>query len=206
MGKATGRRGRAARKPAPAARMHPVVEQARNAGMPDAQFQRFVHVVAPVPNPYGEVTVQGEIRQHKACRRVPHFETLYRSRVIDYPTYAALDWYAGRLGLAHSGLFKSCLDVSGSGGGSVFSHGPKSAASVEARSDIDWALRFVPADLHAVLNGVVLDGETFEALGSRLHPALSPSRARHKAAASFRAAAAALTVGIRHRIIQVIAA
>ena len=206
MGKATGKGKRGAPKSAPKARLHPVVEQARNAGLPDAQLQRFTHVVALVPNPYGEVTVQGEIRQHKACRRLPHFETLYRSKVIDYPTYAVLDWYSGRLGLAHAGLFKSGLDVSGSGGGSVFSHNPKSVASVEARADVDWALGFVPAGLHAVLDGVMLEGETFEALGPRLYPALSGERARRKAAADFRAAAAALLLGIGHRINQAIAA
>lgn len=169
-------------------------------GMPEVQTRRFEHVVATVPNPLGEVTVRGEIRQHQACRRLAHYQTLYRARVIDRSTYAVLEWYAGQLAVAYAGLFRSSLEVSGSGAGSFFSHVPKSEASVRARATVAWALSFVPAELHAVLNGVMLEGETFEALGARLYPGLSDERSRRKVAASFKAAAAALLLGVEQRL------
>ena len=206
MGKATGKGKRGAAHVAPKVRLHPVVQQARNAGLPDVQLERFTHVVALVPNPYGEVTVKGDIRQHKACKRVPRFETLYRSKVIDYPTYAALEWYDGRLALAHSGLFKCGLDVSGGGGGNGFGHAMKTVASVEARADVAWALGFVPGHLHAVLDGVMVDGETFEQIGRRLYPSLSEHRAKRVASTMFKEASAALLAGVGRRINYAIAA
>lgn len=168
--------------------------------MPEAQLLRFVHVVDTVPNPYGEVTVRGEIRQHKACRRLAHYQSLYRAKVIDQPTYAVLDWYAGRLAVAYSGLFRSSLAVSGLAGGSVFSHVPATAASLQARVEVAWALSFVPPDLHAVLNAVMLEDATFETLGPRFYPDLSAERSRRKVAERFRAAAAALLVGVGPRL------
>lgn len=196
MARRRARRARRASSPVPVALPDVVSATA----MPDEQLRRFVHVVEAVPNPYGEITVGGKIRQHKACRRLARYETLYRAKVIDRLTYAVLDWYAGRLALAYAGLFKSSLDGSGSVRGSFCNHLPKFEASVRARADVEWALGFVPPDLHAVLNGVMLDEETFEVLGPRLYPGLSVERSRRKAAACFRAAAAALLLGVGQRI------
>jgi hypothetical protein len=163
--------------------------------MPAAQAERFRHEVKAVPNPTGEVTIKGEIRQHKACRRVPIWQSLGGTKGIDKPVMLALEWYDERLGLAYSGLFKCGLDTSGSGG-SHFSHVPASVAAVDARADVDFAHGFIPPDLCIILDRVMVDGETFEQIGARMWPTQSERTQRRKASTSFRLAANYLLLGV----------
>ena len=170
------------------------------ADIPAAQRARFVHEVAAVPNPYGEFVQGREVRRHKACRRVAHFETLYRAKVFDKAVFVVLEWYDERLARAGSGLFKSGLDASGAGGGAAGSHVPASLAAMEARSDIGWARGFIPADLLPAFDGVMAEGETFEAVGARIYAHLSIDRAKRKASSAFRIAANHLLLGVGHRV------
>lgn len=163
------------------------------------QARRFSHVAAVVANPLGEVAIKGEVKQHKACRRMAHFETLYASKVFDRSVFAVLEWYADRLALASSGMFKSALAVGG-GGGSAFAHVPATAAATEARSDVDWARAFIPADLRPAFDGVMADGDTFEAIGARIYANVSPERARKKASSAFKIAANHLLLGCGHLV------
>jgi hypothetical protein len=188
----------------PAGNMHPVLKQAISNG---ARLDRGSYEVAEVQNPYGEVIIRGEIRRHKAVRRVPRFETLYRSKVIDRTVFACLEWYADRLAMAQSGLIKCGLDVSGSGGGSAFHHIPTTQAAMEARSDIDWARGFIPDnDLRQVFDGVMgsMDAEgddTFEAIGAAVYPHVCSDRAKRKASSAFKIAANYLLAGIGARVV-----
>jgi hypothetical protein len=182
---------------ASAARVHPVIAQA---ALTPEQAARCVYAVAKVANPLGEVTVQGDIRQHKACRRVPMFETLYRSKVIDDAAFIVLGWYADRLGLAMSGLFKSALNVSGSGGGSANSHTPASLAATEARSDIAWARSFIRPGLLPIFDGVMVEEESFAAIGRRLYPNLANGWRERRVSSEYKAAVQMLGEGIGHLI------
>lgn len=179
--------------------IHPILQQAISNG---ARLDRGTYEVAEVQNPYGEVIIRGEMRRHKAVRRVPHFETLYRSKVIDRTVFTCLEWYSDRLGLAQSGLIKCGLDVSGTGGGSAFHHIPTTQAAMEARSDVQWARGFIPDnDLRAVFDGVMEDGDTFEAIGVRVYPSVYADRAKRKASSAFKIAANYLLAGIGSRVI-----
>jgi hypothetical protein len=200
------RRGKAASaKAAKAARpsVHPVVRQA---GVTAEQSARARFEAAAVPNPLRTVDAIGQPLVHLACRRVPHYETLYRSKVIDRYAFAALEWYADRLALAHSGLFKCGLDTAGSGGGSSASHVPSSAAAVGARSDIDWARQFIPAALREVFDAVMVDGLSFVESARRLaagrYVRASVRTQRREIGAQFVAAAVALSAGVLPRIVN----
>ena len=188
----------------PTGNMHPVLKQAISNG---ARLDRGSYEVAEVQNPYGEVIIRGEIRRHKAVRRVPRFETLYRSKVIDRTVFACLEWYADRLAMAQSGLIKCGLDVSGSGGGSAFHHIPTTQAAMEARSDVDWARGFIPDnDLRQVFDGVMgsMDAEgddTFEAIGAAVYSHVCLDRAKRKASSAFKIAANYLLAGIGARVV-----
>lgn len=175
-------------------KVNPLVLQAKSNG---ARFDHRELEVVEVPNPYGEVTVRGEIRRHQAVRRTPHFEALYRSKVIDRHVFACLEWYADRLGLAHSGLIKCGLDVSGCGGGSAANHISVTEAAMEARSDVDWARSFLPDnDIRKVFDGVMGEGETFERVGALVYPKISLDRAKRKASSAFKIAANYLLKGV----------
>ncbi len=99
---------------APVRPLHPMIVQA---DIPAAQQARAVYEVADVANPYGEVMVGGELRRHKAVRRVAHFETLFRARVFDVSVFRVLAWYDHQLARAAGGMYKCGLDVSGGGSG-----------------------------------------------------------------------------------------
>lgn len=186
--------------------VHPVIARAMANG---ALLNRGEFEVVQVVNPDGEVIIRGEVRRHKAVRRVPHFETLYRSKVIDRTVFACLEWYSERLGLAQSGLIKCGLDTSGSGGGSAFHHVPTTQAAMEARSDVDWARRFVPDnDLRRVFDGVMGSveeegGDSFAIIGARVYAAISPDWAQRKASTAFKLAANHLLLGIGGRVLGI---
>lgn len=189
----------------PIANLHPVMVRAISNG---AQLTRADYEVAPVPNPFGEVVVRGEVRRHKAVRRVPRFETLYRSKVIDDTVFACLAWYAGRLAVAQGGLIRCGLDVSGSGGGSPFHHIPTTQAAMEARADVDWARGFIPAGggLREVFDGVMgsvdLVGDAdFRTIGSVVWPGLCADWAARKASKAFAIAANHLLKGAGPRVL-----
>lgn len=196
MGKTARKRAKRDNR-ARAAPLHPVIAQA---DIPAAQRARFVHEVAAVPNPYGEFVQDGVLRRHKACRRVPHFETLYRAKVIDRHVFVVLEWYDARLARAESGLIRCGLDTSGAGGGTVGTHIPLNLAAMEARADIGWARGFISVDLLPAFDGVMTAGETFEAVGARVYAHLSRDRAKRKASSAFQIAANQLLLGIGHRI------
>jgi hypothetical protein len=178
--------------------VHPLILQAQSNG---AKLDRGTYEVAYVENPHGEVIIRGELRRHNAVRRVPHFETLYRSKVIDRTVFACLEWYSDRLAMAQSGLIKCGLDVSGTGGGSAFNHIPTTEAAIEARSDVRWARGFIPDnDLRRVFDGVMDDGDTFEAIGANVYPLICLDRAKRKASSSFKIAANYLLLGIGKRV------
>ena len=178
--------------------VHPLILQA---DIPAEQVRRARYEVSKVPNPHGEfVRRDGTLVRHKAVRRVPHFETLYRSKVVDRTVFVVLEWYAERLALAQSGLFRCGLDVSGGDRGSAHSHVPASHAAVEARSDIAWARGFIPLSLRPSFDGVMEDGDTFEAIGRRVHAGLCIDRARRRASAEFKLAANHLLLGIGARL------
>ncbi len=186
--------------------MHPVVQQAISNG---ARLDRGQFTVADVENPYGEVIIRGELRRHKAVRRIPHFETLYRSKVIDRTVFACLEWYSDRLSLAQSGLIKCGLDTSGGGGGSALHHIPTTQVAMEARSDVDWARGFIPDnDLRKVFDGVMgsmeAEGDaTFEAIGLQVYPNVCPDRAKRKASSAFKIAANHLLAGIGAHVVGI---
>lgn len=197
MGKATAKKkNKGKRGSAGIGNVHPLIAQAASNG---ARLDRGTYEVTPVQNPYGEVVIRGEVRRHKAVRRVPHFETLYRSKVIDKAVFVCLEWFADRLALAQSGMFKCGLDVSGSGGGSAFTHIPTTQAAMEARSDVDWARGYIPNDLLPVFDGV-MDGGTFETVGRDVYSSLSLDRAKRKASSAFKIAANYLLLGIGQHV------
>lgn len=183
--------------------VHPLIVQAVGNG---ARLDRGKFEVSKVPNPYGEVMQGDEIRQHKAIRRVPRFETLYRSKVVDRTIFAVLEWYDERLARATGGLFKCALDTAGSGGGTPFTHVPAGVAAVQARDDVDWARGFIPADLLPVFDGVMEDQESFEAIGARVYSSLSLDRAKRKASSAFKLAANYLLLGVGHHVVGTAAA
>lgn len=188
----------------PIGNQHPVLVRAISNG---ARLDRGDYEVSAVPNPYGEVIIRGEVRRHKAVRRVPRFETLYRSRVIDDAVFSCLAWYAARLATAQAGMIRCGLDVSGMGGGSAFHHIPTSQAAMEARSDVEWARAFIPGnDLRAVFDGVMGSLETegddsFEAIGRAVYPSICADRAKRKASSAFKIAANYLLMGAGPRIV-----
>lgn len=196
VGKAMQGKRRAGGTAAKATPDHPVIVQA---DIPAAQRKRAQYEVAEVVNPLGEVMQNGEFKRHKACRKVAHFETLYRSKVIDKTVFVCLEWFDQRLGMANSGLFKCGLDTSG-GGGSASSHIPTTQAAMDARSDVAWARGFIPVDLQPAFDGVMVLGETFEVVGARVWPHLCADRAKRKASSAFRIAANHLLLGIGHRV------
>ncbi|MBV8973174.1 MAG: hypothetical protein JO290_12885 [Sphingomonadaceae bacterium] len=175
-------------------RLAPVIQQA---GLPPEQLQRFVHAVVTVPNPLGEVTIKGEIRQHKAVRRLPHFETLYNAKVIDRTVFVVLEWYAARLALASAGLTRCTLAASGGGGGGGATI-TRSEVAVQANADLKWARSFIPHSVINVFDGVMHDDETFESVGHRCYPGLSRDRAKRHASMNFKVAAYRLRLGIGH--------
>lgn len=189
MGKKIAAKARLLASAAPV-RVPDVIAQA---ALTPEQARRFDHVVAKVSNPLGEVTIAGDIRQHKACRRVPQFETLWRAKVIDDAAYIVLGWYWRRLGKGGSGLFKSCLDMTG--GRAV--HTP---STVDARADIDWARSFVRPGLLPVFDGVMADEEPFAEVARRLYPALAIGWAQRRVSAEFKAAVAMMCEGVGNRI------
>ncbi len=207
----TKRAGRAASAAggAYAGNVHPVLQRALANG---ARLARGKFEVAPIANPDGEVIIRGEVRRHKAVRRIPHFETLYRSKVIDRTVFACLEWYSDRLGMAQSGLIKCGLDTSGTGGGSAFHHVPTTEAAMHARSDVDWARGFIPDnDLRAVFDGVMgsmeAEGDaTFETIGVKVYPSVCADRAKRKASSAFKIAANHLLAGIGSRVIGLVEA
>lgn len=208
MGKATAKKkNKGKRGVAGAGNVHPLIAQAASNG---ARLTRGTYEVTPVQNPYGEVVIRGEVRRHKAVRRVPHFETLYRSKVIDRTLFLCLEWYADRLALAQSGMFKCGLDISGSGGGSAFTHIPTTQAAMEARSDVDWARGYIPGDCVAAFDAVMVEGETFIDCARRLcasrYIRLSVQRARLQLRDQFVRAAEALAGAVGPMIMRVDAA
>lgn len=187
------------------ANMHPLMVRAISNG---AQLSHADYEVAAVPNPYGEVVIGGEMRRHKAVRRVPRFETLYRSKVIDDTVFACLAWYARRLAVAQGGLIRCGLDVSGAGGGSAFHHIPTTQITMEARADVDWARGFIPAGggLRDVFDGVMgsvdLVGDAdFRTIGAAVWPGLCADWAARKASKSFAIAANHLLIGAGPRVL-----
>lgn len=205
MGKAAKRknnRKRAAAGPI-MGNVHPMIAQAAGNG---AQLDRGGYEVVPVPNPYGEVVIRDELVRHKAVRRVPHFETLYRTKVIDRQGFACLEWYAERAELAQSGLIKSALDVSGCGG-SVHSHSPSNEVAVWAQKDVDWARRLIPADCLAAFDSVMLDGVSFIESARRIvaqgYSKTSVERQRKVTRELFVKATIALTRGVLPRIAEI---
>lgn len=187
------------------ANLHPVMVCAISNG---ARLTHADYEVAAVPNPHGEVVIRGELRRHKAVRRVPRFETLYRSKVIDDTVFACLTWYAARLAVAQGGLFRSGLDVSGAGGGCAFHHIPTTQAAMEARADVDWARRFIPpgGGLRDVFDGVMgrldLVGDAdFGTIGAVVWPDLHPDWAARKASKAFAIAANHLLKGAGPRVL-----
>ena len=166
------------------------------ADIPAAQQARAVYEVADVANPYGEVMVGGELRRHKAVRRVAHFETLFRARVFDVSVFRVLAWYDHQLARAAGGMYKCGLDVSG--GGSGAGHGVTTAeAAMQARSCVAWARNTIPADLLPAFDGV-MDGETFEQVGARVYGHLCLDRSKRRASSAFRLAANHLLLGVGH--------
>lgn len=181
--------------------MHPVVQQAIGNG---ARLDRGTFEVASIENPLGEVVIRGELRRHKAVRRVPRFETLYRTKVIDRTVFACLEWYWQRLGLAQSGLVKCQLDTSGRGGGVVSAHAGPGEAAMAARSDVTWARGYIPDnDLRRVFDAVMEQGETFEEAGARVYAHVHPDRAKRKASTAFKLAANHLLAGVGGHVLNV---
>lgn len=184
--------------------MDPVLQQTIAVG---ARLDRGTFEIARVENPHGEVIIRGEMRRHKVVRRVPRFETLYRTKVIDRNVFAVLDWYWQRLGLAQSGLVKCQLDTSGRGGGTMGSHAGQSEAAMAARSDITWARGFIPDnDLRRVFDGVMGSledegGDSFEMVGARVYMGISADRAKRKASSAFKIAANHLLAGIGAQVL-----
>lgn len=177
---------------------HPIMLQAVASG---ARLDRGTFEVAEVANPFGEVIIRGEMRRHKAVRRVPHFELLYRSNVIDRAVFACLEWYDARLAAANTGMIKCGLDVSGGGGGSPQHHIPLSQTALEGRSDVAWARGHIPDnDLRLVFDGVMEDGDTFEVIGARVYPQLCLDRAKRRASTAFKIAANHLLLGVGARV------
>lgn len=171
-----------------------------------ARLDRGTYEVAKVPNPFGEIIIRGEVRQHKAVRRVAQHELLYRHRVIDRRLFAALDWYANRKALADAGMIKSGLNIGG-GGGSAQHHIPTSEAAMCARSDLEWARQTIaPAHMQAFL-AVMHEGESFIECARRLHAnryvRVSVERARRNLKDQFVKAAAAMADQIAPRLSRV---
>ncbi len=189
MGKKISSKARLLASAAPV-RVPDVIAQA---SLTPEQARRFDHVVANVSNPLGEVTIAGDIRRHKACRRVAQFESLWRAKVIDDAAFIVLGWYWRRLGKGEAGLFKSCLDMTGS----RVAHSP---SAIDARADIDWARAFVRPALLPVFDGVMADEETFADVARRLYPALSEDWGKRRVSAEFKAAVAMLCDGVGNRI------
>ena len=179
------------------AAVHPLIAQAKASGanLADGTFE-----VAEVVNPYGEVIIRGEVRRHKAVRRVPTYETLHKRGKIDRQAFVCLEWFADRLALAHSGLIRCGLNVTG--GGSTGATIPTTEAAMIARSDVAWARAFIrDTEARAVFDCVMSDGHTFERVGALVFPSLSLDTAKRKASRLFHVAAKALREGIGSKVI-----
>lgn len=199
-----GKRASVGRIGAGMGNIHPLIVQAAGNG---AQLTRGEYEVASVPNPYGEVVVRDELVRHKAVRRVPHFETLYRSKVIDRQMFACLEWYSDRAELAGSGLIRCGLDVSGSGGGgSAHAHIPTGEAALWARRDVDWARGLIPRDCLAAFDNVMTEGVSFIESARRIcadrYVRTSVERQRRVAREQFVKATQALVIGVLPRITE----
>lgn len=205
MGKATKAKRNSVR--ASAARPeHPLIVQA---DITPEQKRRAAYEVAQVPNPYGEVVVRDEVVRHKAVRRVPQFETLYRMGVFDKAepsaraVLVALEWYADQQDLAGSGLYKCGLDVSG--GNSAQTHTPTNMMAMQARSDIARARGFIAPELLPAFDAVMRDGEAFIETARRMHAKryvrVSVRRARQLLRDQFVKAAEALAAGVTAHIL-----
>lgn len=184
-------------KRAKVAAVDPLIALAKSNG---ANLKDGSFAVVETANPYGEVIIRGEIRRHKAVRRVPTYETLHKRGKIDRATLVCLEWFADRLSLAHSGLIRCGLNVSG--GGSPTSHIPTTEAAMIARSDVDWAREFIrDLQARAVFDCVMSDGHTFERVGALVFPSLSLDTSQRKASRLFHEAALALRAGIGAKVI-----
>lgn len=183
-----------AEAPRAAGTQHPLVTQANPT--PELIARGRIEVV-DVPNPYGEVIVNGEPRRHRAVKRQPAYVTLHRIGVIDRQTLGALEWYAGRLDRASSGIYRCGLGDAR--GGAATSHIPVSEAMIQASRDIDWARGLIPADCLRAFDMVMIEDMTFsesarrEAAGRYVRA--SVRRRRAVLAGQFRAAAQALLEG-----------
>lgn len=163
------------------------------ADLPTSQRERFAYEPTMRPNPLGEVTIKGEIRRHKVCRRIPQYELLFRAKVFDKTVFAALEWFDDKLAMAEKGMTKCALNVTGGGGpgGTTFDE-----AAAWARSDVDWARKHI-GDTLPVFDAVMLQGESFTAIGLARWPRLSPDWSKRRAARDFKTAATKLTDTLR---------
>ncbi|MFT3968485.1 MAG: hypothetical protein QM690_21665 [Sphingobium sp.] len=183
---------------------HPLIEQALSNG---ARLDRGEYEVASINSPYGkEVMVRGEMKRHKAVRRVPQYQALYRQGIIDRAMFAALEWYDGRLGLAESGMYKCGLDTSGTGGGAPGRCIPVGEAAMQARSDVEWARSFIDPRRLPAFDAVMMEGETFREAARRMHAhryvRISVRHARRVMREEFVQAARDMLNGVASRIMS----
>lgn len=182
--------------------VHPMVAQA---DIPAAQRAGRAYEVAKVPNPLGEAIIGGEVRQHKVVRVKPAFRELFERRTFDkvriagYASpaaliMAALEWYDARLDVAQSGMTRCGIAALTGTGGDGSPAMPTSQAAMEARSDVQWVRRLIPADLLPAFDAVMIEGERFAETARRQcahrYVRVSVERQRRRLAEQFIAATA----------------
>ncbi len=193
-----GRRKNA--RPAAGASMagvHPVIVQA---DIPAAQRARRTFEVVKVPNPFGEVTQDGEIRQHSAVKVRKGWRALKASTGVCNDTYRVLEWLEDQMEMAEGGMVRCALDFSG-GGGCPSTHVPCSMRATDARSEVDWALGFVSALERRVITLMMGTGLTFAAAGGAIWPQLNADVSARKASTVLKLAAVRLLAQCGARVL-----
>lgn len=158
------------------------------ANPPEAQRARFTFVAVETANPLPQSAIQGKVKTHRACKRLPAYAAI---RGLSGETVAVLEWYDKKLGVARSGMtMDSLLKANSPGGGAGMSH-PEAAAM--AWSDLDWAKSHIMDGLTTFVRVMELD-ETLTEIGNG-------SRAREdRARSEFKLAASWLLLGVGSRV------
>lgn len=160
---------------------------------------------ATVPNPLGEVVVNGAPRQHRALRRVRPYAALYHAGTIGRAEMAALEWFDDQAARAESGMVRCALGAMGQGGGGGESGAalPISDMVLRAASEVAWAHGVIGADLLPVFTAVMQDELTLidaarrQCAGRYLR--VSVRHRRRQLARDFKAAAARLAAALQDR-------
>ncbi|HEX7853838.1 MAG TPA: hypothetical protein VF503_09100 [Sphingobium sp.] len=179
--------------------------------MNGGQLARGVFEVVEVPCPSVGMTQNREPARSSAVRRIASYELLCRrggfSRPDD-PNHAArikvvLDWYASRVALAGSGLFKSPLaSVDSNAGVSPMGAPARAEVAAYASSEIAWADSHIRPELLPTFRAIMVDDLSLTEIVVRAANGRSAAHMIRVTSAAFKAAAEMLLVNAGNAIIR----